>query len=234
MRLTLLFLFLISLAPASQAVAGAAEDVRFITQHVLRDVMKKTVPDMVAGAYTHHYIDWLRERSARLEDAGRFAELLPPEATQVWVARFPGVVETQCFKTFSPKELRLAAEDIRRNPKGAVKKKSEKTRRAIDPADPVSGLEAVNRDLAALNREMEEMATALRTDPRMRVEMAGGACAFRTLLNYSWAIAQSPKIEADISVKGLSEILQTPGIATFPNRIVRQSILREVAAAQKR
>lgn len=220
MRMLAFSIVLAAFAPVARA--EPREDARFIVNHLIETGLAPHVRTGIARGYASHHADWLSARSATIEDADRFIAMMPREPIEKYVAHFHELVAERCMAKFSDEELRAAADDIRRTPERPEVEEGEGL--VIDLADPEQGLAQMKRELEQVNAALTE----LTEDPRAKVELAGGMCILVTIAGYGHALATSPKVKPDPAADGLAAIIETPGLVGFPNRIVRQSILREL------
>ena len=191
MRSNLILATVFCLALGSPVAATEAEDIGYILDRIMSENPGE-VHRQIALAYLHVHSDWLRERSVKIIDQERFADVFPGAATEDWVETLRERVVGGCFARFSADELRDAAELLGEYPDGGSS-------------------EAV--DLGASGQN---------------VLFAAGLCWVMGALKLAEEIREGGEIPPGENIGYLADVLETEGVAAFPNRIVRRTVIEEL------
>ncbi len=204
---------------APPAVASPRSDAEFIAALLVRtDAYRNMLHDRLTNARMNRVRARLSEHSAKVADQDKLAELLSDfEVPEPVVERIEQIVADKLLETMAPERLALLADHLRADP---------------DDRDARSGGARPNDAERAMTidefREKVEELQRLTEDPAFAREMEMFSIGVMLI---SLAVQASVSVNADPSPSELAELLGVDGVFTFPNRIARRDLIRDLRAA---
>ena len=193
-RRTLAALVLCTLA--NPAVATRQDDARFLVQTFVSAEGVEKIRLHVAKVVVALFAETLKEKSVRINDADRFAALLPDQITTPLVDVILRHGREKCFAQFTPEDLAYVADFFRANP-------DWETTSAKDFGDP-------------------------RYTLPLKAQLQFGMC-----LTFAASGLKHHMKQAGVKLRPehmpiFADTLVQQGIASFPNRVLRDSIISDI------
>jgi hypothetical protein len=204
---------------APPAVASPRSDAEFIAALLVRtDAYRNMLHDRLTNARMNRVRARLSEHSTKVADQDKLAELLSDfEVPEPVVERIEQIVADKLLETMTPERLALLADHLRADP---------------DDRDARSGGARPNDAERAMTidefREKVEELQRLTEAPAFAREMEMFSIGVMLI---SLAVQASVSVNADPSPSELAELLEVDGVFTFPNRIARRDLIRDLRAA---
>lgn len=207
----------ISLWMAAQAASASPEsDADFIASYIMSDDLKLYAHEFVKNSYARELASELRERSVRVIDYEGFAELLPDELADPHVERIQMAAKRQILQAMKPESLERLADYLRNRP--------------LEEQDAPDAIE----DEPVTLKEFTQELSRLVEDEKFKNEITDQILLMHSgVALLALMMSETQSIEAELNAPYMAEILETDGVFTFPNRIVRKDLIREIRAASQ-
>lgn len=189
-------------AVAHPVAATPQTDADYIAASFVRaDDFQKTLRDMLAKAGARQLAGALAQRSVKIRDEVRLVALLPDYLTDGMAQRLEHRFAQVLVQGMEPAQLAALADDLRRG--------------VLDPGAAQASISATRETIGPdVSKTLEEVA-----------KTAAGV----TLI--SLAVLETRQITVDLTAPFVPDLLVVDGLFDFPNRIVRQDLIRELRAA---
>ena len=210
MRFSFLAFVLVGLLLAPQGRATPQDDAAFIVRELVA-VNHRGLRETMASQWSGVYAERLGERSVWLLDRDRFAQGVPLTIVAPWVERLEQAMINKCFSDYSAQALHNLAETFRQDPDRSWAKNS---------GDRPVSMEEFREDVKALGENTP-----------VRASLVFLFCGLPLTAQMKREMRVEVKTLADGHSGEIADILAEPGIAAFPNRIIKQNILSEIRNA---
>ena len=202
------FLFL-AVQPAS---ASPQTDADYIAAHFIKDNEFRTaLHDMVVKAVAGGLSSALATRSVKIRDNNRFLALLPDTVSNSLFERVEKTAADQLVQSWDDLRLQSFADYLRKMP-------------PVSKAG-LSGANAETEKNALTLEEYTAKIAGLEHDDSFKNEMAMTAVGVMLI---GLVMNETQKIDINLKAPYVADMLQVDGIFNFPNRIVRNDLIREL------
>ena len=207
---SLLFSLLISVAqPAS---ASPQTDADYIAAHFITANDFQTMSrGMVAKAFASGLSSALAARAVKIRDSDKLVALLPDTVSSSLFERLQEKASDQLVQSWEPAQLASFAEYLQKLPPGSQAVQSAANKDTEDSALTV--------------KEFQQKIAALELDNTAKNEIASIAVAVMLI---ALVVQENRKIEIDLKAPYVADMLEEDGVFSFPNRIVRNDLIREL------
>jgi hypothetical protein len=207
---SLVFCLLISIVqPAS---ASPQTDADYIAAHFITDDDFQTMSrDMVVKAFAGGLSSALAARSVKIKDDDRFVALLPDTVSVSLFERLQKAASEQLVRSWEPAQLASFAHYLRNMPPVS---------QAVQSA---ANADTENRALSV--EEFQLKVAALERDETAKNEIAMTAVVVMLI---SMVVQENRRIEINLKAPYVADMLEEDGVFSFPNRIVRNDLIREL------
>lgn len=194
------------------ASASPQTDADYIAAHFITDDDFQTMSrDMVVKAFAGRLSSALATRSVKIKDDDRFVALLPDTVSDSLFERLQKAASDKLVQSWEPAQLASVADHLRKMPPVLQ--------------DVQSGANPDTEDRALSVEELQLKIAALEHDETAKNEIAMTAVV---VMMISLVVQENSKIEIDLKAPYVADILEEDGVFSFPNRIARNDLIREL------
>ena len=203
------------IAVVPPAFASPQTDADYIAAHFVEaDDFKTTLRDMGVKAYATTLATALSTRSVKIKDHDGFIALLPASFSDELFDRLQKTVSDRLVQSWEPAQLESAADYLRQRPPESP----------VVRSDANAGLG--NKVFTIV--EFKQEISGLQKDDTFKDEIALTAIGVMLI---SLMVQETSKIDIDLKAPYLADMLEVDGVFSFPNRIVRNDLIRELRSA---
>jgi hypothetical protein len=197
------------------AFASPQTDANYIASHfVTADDFKKTLLDMGVKAHATTLASALSTLSVKIKDQDRFVALLPNYFSADLFDRLQKMASDRLVQSWEPAQLESFADYLRNRP----------------PQSPAvgTGQDPDTGGKVATIEDYQQEISGLQTDDSFKNEIALTAVGVMLI---SLIVQETSQIEIDLKAPYVADMLEVDGVFSFPNRIVRNDLIRELRSA---
>ena len=200
------------IAVSVPAIASPQTDADYITNRFITDEeFTTTFREMMVKAHAQALSFALSTRSVKIKDHDKFVALLPQYYSDSVAARVQKMASDQLVQSWEPGQLESAAEYLRQSPL--------ELRLGQYDANEATGL--------TLEEVLQETSTDVKSDT-FKDEAALSTVAVMLIF---LVVQEADAIEIDLKTPYVADMLDVNGVFDFPNRIVRNDLIRELRAS---
>ena len=194
------------------AFASPQTEADYIAAHfVTADDFKVAARDMGVKAYANKLAAALSTRSVKIKDNDRFVALLPYSNSDSLFERLQKAVSDRLVQSWEPAQLKSVADYLRQTPPKPLAVRADAKE---DTGDTPLTIDQVQQKISGLPK-----------DDGFKSEMA---LTVISVMLISLTVQETSKIEVDLKAPFVADMLEVDGVFSFPNRIVRKDIIRDL------
>ena len=217
MKLSKTLAIAIALTVAQPVLATQKNEVAYLMDTLLTQESKEKFRLSFASSYAKVYTKYLKEKSVTIVDQDKFAGMMPTSLTDRWLQPLENDVE-QCFNDLPPEVIKLGSDYIR----WGILKQQEATPQQSETSQPDLLTDA---GLEQWKRSIEEAVEILER-PGLTEVIAISLCVVHSVAHDK--VQKEEQVQPGTDVSFLADILETSGVARFPNRVLKDDILSEL------
>ncbi len=211
------------LAIAQPASASQEDDVTFVAEQLLTVGSLEQTRASIAVIYAKVYEKHLIEKAVKIADREKFQALFPHSIAEKWIDSYKDRVQ-RCLHRAPPEKIEAAAGFIRNV--GSMQQAAHQN------------INESRKDNATLDQALSvwiselENSVAVFKAPGFAETVQVSFCAGLGS-SFTEEIKNDAEVRPGKDISLLVDILATPGVATFPNRIIKNDILSELRETAK-
>ncbi|MBS0571992.1 MAG: hypothetical protein JSS08_01875 [Proteobacteria bacterium] len=203
------------IAVVQPAFASPRTDADFIAAHFVKsDGFKAKLRDMARNAQARELSSALAKRSVKIKDDKRFLELLPDHVSASLIERLQKMAADRLLEGLEPAQLASLADYVRHI--------------SADPRARRSDAMAQTDNPVLTIEELKQRMSSLPEDETFKNEIVLTSVGIMLI---SLAVQAANNINPDLSSAYIADMLEVDGVFSFPNRIARRELIRELRAA---
>lgn len=211
-RIIFSIVFSLLISGVQPAVASPQTDADYIADHfVTADDFQTLSRKMVVKAFAGGLASALATRSVKIKDQDKFVALLPDTVSGSMFARLQKTAADNLVQNWDAAQLASFADYLRKLP-------------LVLQAGPSVATENTQKPPLSVE-ELPSKITALGHDDTFKNEMALTAVGVMLI---ALVVLEANKIEIDLRAPYVADMLEVNGVFSFPNRIVRNDLIREL------